>query len=168
MPSFRKRRVGWISQHPSIVTTHRSPLLHYNRNLKPLARELRSNQTDSERLLWSRLRRKQLLGIQFQRQRPLGPYIVDFYSPIANLVIEVDGSQHGEPSAKAKDEERDKWLKGQGLTVLRFNSREVLNELDGVVQIIYQQLQEAQDHPSQPPKQKTKPPFRKRGLGDFP
>ena len=125
-------------------------MLHYNRNLKPLARELRSNQTDSERLIWSRLRRKQLLGIQFQRQRPLGPYIVDFYSPIANLVIEVDGSQHGEHSTKAKDEERDKWLKGQGLTVLRFNSREVLNELDGVVQIIYQQLQEAQDHPSRP------------------
>jgi very-short-patch-repair endonuclease len=67
-------------------------MLRYNPNLKFLARNLRVNLTDSEQRLWSRLRRRQILGVQFYRQKPLGNYIADFYAPKVNLVIEIDGS----------------------------------------------------------------------------
>ncbi len=63
-------------------------MLRYNQNLKNRARQLRKNLTDSEKALWSRLRGKQVLGVQFYRQKPIGGYIVDFYAPTANLVIE--------------------------------------------------------------------------------
>jgi len=66
-------------------------MLKYSCSLKSKARRLRSELTDSESLLWSRLRRKQLMGVQFYRQKPVGDYIVDFYAPWANLVIELDG-----------------------------------------------------------------------------
>ena len=122
-------------------------MLHYNPRLKALARNLRSNQTDSEQLLWSRIRRKQVMGVQFLRQRPLGQYIVDFYSPKARLVVEVDGSQHHEPTNMKKDMERDQWLKDQGLTVLRFSGLEVLKELDGVLQVIYDKVKETLNIP---------------------
>jgi very-short-patch-repair endonuclease len=72
------------------------PMLRYDNHLKDTSRLLRKNMTDSERLLWSRLRRKQIAGMQFYRQKPIGKYIVDFYAPKAKLVIEVDGSQHME------------------------------------------------------------------------
>ena len=71
-------------------------MLRYNNRLKPKARDLRKNMTDSENVLWSRLRRKQLLGVQFYRQKPIGNYVVDFFAPRARLVVEVDGSQHME------------------------------------------------------------------------
>ena len=69
-------------------------MLQYNPNLKQIARRLRRETTESERMLWSHLRRRQLLDVQFYRQKPIGNYIVDFYAPKARLVIEVDGSQH--------------------------------------------------------------------------
>lgn len=72
-------------------------MLEYSRNLKEPSRELRKEMTEAEQKLWGHLRRKQILDIQFYRQKPLGPYIVDFYAPAAKLVVEVDGSQHHEP-----------------------------------------------------------------------
>ena len=69
-------------------------MLHYNKNLMKYARELRKNMTDAERLLWSKIRGKQLKGYQFYRQKILGNYIVDFHCPKANLIIELDGGQH--------------------------------------------------------------------------
>jgi very-short-patch-repair endonuclease len=79
---------------PSINTI---PMIEYRGSLRQLACNLRSNMTDSERKLWHHLRRDQL-GVRFYRQRILGPYIVDFYSPLARLVVEVDGDHHYEPS----------------------------------------------------------------------
>ena len=78
-------------------------MLHYKTHLKEIARSLRKNMTDSERVLWSRLRSKQILGLQFYRQKPIGGYIVDFYAPKAKLVIEIDGSQHMEAKHFEKD-----------------------------------------------------------------
>ena len=66
--------------------------------------------TNAERMLWSKLRRKQVLGIQFYRQKPIGNYIVDFYAPSAKLVVEVDGSQHLEPDHVEQDRRRDRYL----------------------------------------------------------
>ena len=94
--------------------------------------------TDSERALWSRLRRKQLTGVQFYRQKPIGNYIVDFYAPRAKLVVEVDGSQHLDAAHLLADNKRDAYLARQGLLILRFNNFQVLRELEGVVEAIYQ------------------------------
>ena len=109
---------------------------HYPENRIQLARKLRSQQTDAERLLWSRLRRRQL-GVRFQRQRPIGRYIVDFYCPAAALVVEVDGGQHFLEAGRHADAIRDSFLNSRGLQVLRFDNRQVLTRIDDVVGCIY-------------------------------
>jgi len=111
-------------------------MLRYNVNLKDKARELRKNFTDSERALWSRLRGKQLMGVQFYRQKPIGNFIVDFFAPRRKLVIEIDGSQHMQGDHIEKDKRRDEYLARLGLKVLRFNSRVVLEETDAVMESI--------------------------------
>ena len=115
-------------------------MLPYNPNVKHKARQLRKNMTNSERALWSRLRGKQLLGVQFYRQKPIGNYIVDFFAAKMKLVVEVDGSQHMETNHAKKDKRRDEYLTSVGLTVLRFNNREVLAETDAVIKIIYRSI----------------------------
>ncbi len=115
-------------------------MLNYNTNLKDTARQLRKHLTDSEKALWARLRNKQLLGIQFYRQKPIGEHIVDFFAPKAKLVVEVDGSQHRVGDQVQKDRIRDAYLASLGLKVLRFNSREVLKESDAVVEAIYRMI----------------------------
>jgi len=117
-------------------------MLRYKAQLKHRARQLRKNMTDSERVLWSRLRGKQLLSVQFYRQKPIGEYIVDFYAPRTKLVVEVDGSQHMEAEHVEKDKHRDEYLAAVGLRVLRFNSREVLEETDAVMEVIYSATEE--------------------------
>ena len=112
-------------------------MLRYNAHLKNKARLLRKNMTDSERALWSRLRGKQILGVQFYRQKPIGDYIADFFAPKTKLVVEVDGSQHMDGRQAEKDEQRDEYLAAVGLMVLRFNSREVLQETDAVMTVIF-------------------------------
>ncbi|MGH7966496.1 MAG: endonuclease domain-containing protein [Candidatus Binatia bacterium] len=121
---------------------------HYNSALKCSARTLRLNQTDSEQLLWSRLRRRQLLGVQFYRQKPLGNYIVDFYAPRARLVVEVDGSQHFEEGQTKYDQQRTTYLEHQGLQVLRFTNLEVLQEIETVVEEIFRVVQKRINPPA--------------------
>jgi len=106
---------------------------------------LRQKMTDSERILWHHLRGKQLFGVQFYRQKPIGKYIVDFYAPRTKLVVEVDGSQHMEGEHAQRDADRDEYLASLGLRVLRFNSREVLEETDAVVEVIYRTMAERLD-----------------------
>ena len=115
-------------------------MLKYSPKLKATGRQLRQNLTDSECALWRRLRGKQLLGVQFYQQKPIGNYIVDFYAPKAKLVIEIDGSQHLEAPHVEKDRERDEHLGRLGLTVLRINGRQVLKETEAVVELIYQTI----------------------------
>ncbi len=119
-----------------------STMLEYNKNLKHKARHLRSNMTDSEQLIWSRVRRKQVLGIQFYRQKPIGNYIVDFYAPAAKLVVEIDGSQHLEVEIREKDLQRTRYLENEGLRVLRFDNLQVLSEIDGVVEEIFRVVED--------------------------
>src|SRR4051812_22049351 len=108
-------------------------MLPYNRYLKPIACTLRSRGTKNERLLWSRLHSRQLLGAQFYRQKPLGPYIVDFYCSSANLIVELDGEYHKDPNQSAQDEIRDSALNGLGLRILRFDNGQVEHNLDNVI-----------------------------------
>jgi very-short-patch-repair endonuclease len=119
-------------------------LLKYNPHLKVKARALRRGLTDAEARLWLRLRRKQILGVQFYRQRPIGNYIVDFYAPKAQLVVEVDGAQHAELTQARHDSRRSEYLEQRGLRVLRFDDRQVLLELDAVVQEIFTALKHRQ------------------------
>jgi very-short-patch-repair endonuclease len=112
-------------------------MLRYDPKLKEKARRLRKHMTDGERILWNRLRAKQIGGVQFYRQKPIGNYIVDFYGPKVGLVIEIDGSQHREEVKAEKDRARDACMEKEGLKVLRFNSREVLKETDSVMEVIY-------------------------------
>ena len=112
-------------------------MLPYNRRLKPLSRQLRNDMTDAERRLWACLRRKQLGGLQFYRQKPLAGYIVDFYCAAAQLVIELDGSQHHAPEAIEYDRQRTRELEALGLRVIRFDNRQVLGELGAVLEVIW-------------------------------
>lgn len=114
----------------------------YRKSLKANAKKLRNNLTDAELKLWQLLRRKQLLGKQFYRQKPILNYIVDFYCAKAKLVIELDGSQHFNDNNRLRDEARDKALECLGLLVLRFDNRQVLLETDAVLNVIYKTIEE--------------------------
>ena len=114
----------------------RQPILKYNPKLKARARKLRSQMTEAEVNLWQQLRMRQVAGVKFLRQRPIGNYIVDFYAPEAKLVIEVDGGQHYKEKGLEYDEKRDGFLKGCGLKVIRFSNLDVLRNIEGVVEKI--------------------------------
>ena len=103
-------------------------------NLNKLARKLRKNSSDAERLLWKKLKSKQFEGLKFRRQQPIGKYIVDFVCLEKRLIIEADGGQHAEDSAK--DQQRDEWLKGEGFRVLRFWNNEILGNIEGVMESV--------------------------------
>jgi very-short-patch-repair endonuclease len=115
-------------------------MLPYSKSLKEYSRKLRRNMTDAEKLLWSKLRGRQLKGFQFNRQKPIGNYIVDFYCRKAKLVIEVDGSQHYQHDGREKDKVRDAYMSQLGLRVLRFSDRDVLVNIDGVFEVISRYL----------------------------
>ena len=110
--------------------------------LKHFARELRHAMTDAERHLWVWLRRKQIEGVQFYRQRPIGGYVVDFYAPAAQLVVEIDGSQHMEPKGQIYDDSRTAFLASRGIRVLRFDNRQVLMETRAVLEEILRVVRE--------------------------
>ena len=112
-------------------------MLQYGKHLKKFSRRLRSEMTDAERLLWSKIRGKQLKGFQVYRQKPIGRFVVDFYCPKAKLIIELDGGQHYSEAVQAKDESRDRYMVGGGLKVLRFSDKEVFENLRGVFEEIW-------------------------------
>lgn len=104
--------------------------------------------TDAELLLWKRLRSKQIHGLQFYRQKPILNYIVDFYCPSANLVIECDGGQHYTDEGLEADRVRDEALAELGLMVLRFDNLQILNEIDGVVEMVFEIVRQRLESPS--------------------
>ena len=113
------------------------------------SRELRNNSTPAERALWSQLSARKIAGVRFNRQFPIGPFICDFVSRTAKLVIEVDGSQHA--IGVEKDEARTAYLQSQGYRVIRFWNNDVLERMDGVVSEIERVLS---DMPSPSPSRK--------------
>jgi very-short-patch-repair endonuclease len=114
----------------------------YAPHLKEVSRNLRKKMTDAELRLWSYLRRKQVLGIQFHAQKPIGRYVVDFHAPQVNLVVEVDGAQHQDEQEIRADAERDEFLRHQGVMVLRFDDRQVLLETKSVLEEIFRTCSE--------------------------
>ncbi|MGD9691898.1 MAG: endonuclease domain-containing protein [Phycisphaerales bacterium] len=95
------------------------------------ASRLRRDLTPPERILWSKLRNKQLAGLKFRRQHQLGPYVADFYCPEVRLVVEVDGATHVQ--RRNVDAKRDGWMRANGIVVTRVTVREVMRNRDGVL-----------------------------------
>ncbi|GIW25845.1 MAG: endonuclease [Meiothermus sp.] len=93
--------------------------------------------TPAERKLWLVLRG---FPVRFRRQRPVGPYIVDFYCAEAGLVIEVDGESHYNEEGRVRDAKRDAYLQGLGLRVLRFTNLELLSSAEGVASVVERAL----------------------------
>ena len=104
-------------------------------------RELRRNETDAERLLWRLVRNRQLCGVKFRRQHPVGRYVVDFYCHEARLAVELDGGQHAEEDQMQRDCARTAYLDDRGVQVLRFWNGDVLKNPAGVLESIAEVLE---------------------------
>jgi very-short-patch-repair endonuclease len=104
------------------------------------ARRLRANGTSAEGTFWRYLRRLETKGTHFRRQVPLGRYVVDFACLTSRLVVEVDGSYHGEEANRSHDEKRTRWLEAEGYRVLRFWNNDITQNPSGVLQIIHASL----------------------------
>ena len=111
---------------------------------------LRKNQTDAEKMLWSKIRNKQLGGHKFFRQYGIGSYIADFYCPQLRIVLEVDGGFHYQKETIEYDNERERCMKELGIRTIRFTNLDVLKNIEGVYLSLLNEL---------PPT----PSFKKRG-----
>jgi very-short-patch-repair endonuclease len=129
-----KGRVGVGSQKEHYFMTEQ---IFNKPRYKQRRQDLRNNATAPEQKLWAVLRGKQM-GVKFRRQHGIGHYIVDFYCPERKLVIELDGESHFTDDAQVYDQERDTYLQGLGLRVLRFTNAQVVENLEGVYETIRQ------------------------------
>ncbi len=125
--------------------------LPYNKNLKQFSRQLRNNSTLGEVLLWNELKAGKMYGYKFNRQKPLGNYIVDFYCKKLSLVIEVDGSSHYSEEANIKDQKRQKILEDLSLYFLRFDDSEVKRDMLNVLGTIEAFILDFQEQGGNPP-----------------
>lgn len=105
-------------------------------SLKVYRKDLRNNGTSAEASLWLSLKEKQLEGRKFRRQHSVENYILDFYCPAKKLAVELDGAGHYTEEGMAYDEERTSFLEGFGIKVIRFENREVFDDLEGVLEEI--------------------------------
>ena len=114
--------------------------LYNDPSRKPDRRRLRKDATDAERKLWDILRNRQINGLKFLRQYSVGLYVLDFYCPEQRLAIEIDGSQHADIHGQGRDVQRDGYLKELNIRVIRFWNTDVLQNIEGVVQRLREEL----------------------------
>ena len=127
-------------RHPFYILLMPRRIIPYNPVLKERARQLRKNMTLAEVLLWKRLKGKQIRGYDFDRQRPVDEFIVDFFCKDLQLAIEVDGRSHD--FKEEADQRRQSRLEALGVHVLRFWDVEVKNDVGGVVERIEKWMDE--------------------------
>lgn len=120
----------------------RRKIIPYRSYLVLLAKVLRKNMTKAEASLWNQLKRKQIQSYDFDRQRPIDNYIVDFYCKELQLAIEIDGNTHDHPDQSVDDVERQKRLESLGVTVIRFTDQDVLRDMDYVIRAIEVTMEE--------------------------
>ena len=132
-----------MSQNPLSPLGERDRVRGMKRNNIEKCRKLRENQTDAEHKLWSILRNRQLSGVKFRRQFPIDRYILDFYSPEYKLGIEADGGQHYEDKGKKEDGWRTTDLAKYGVEIVRFSDLDILNNIDGVYEIIERAIKDS-------------------------
>jgi very-short-patch-repair endonuclease len=106
--------------------------IHTLPHLKTFRTHLRNNLTPAEAFLWKQIQRSKLEGRKFRRQHSIGNYIVDFYCSSEQLAIELDGNGHYEANQQLYDEERDLFLSYFNITVVRFENKQVFDNLEGV------------------------------------
>ena len=104
------------------------------------ARNLRSKQTDAEQLLWGLVRDRRFAGKKFRRQHPIGRYILDFYCHECRLVVELDGGQHNDEETRSRDDRRSRFLRKQGVRVVRFWNHDVLLQTDSVLESLWDEV----------------------------
>ena len=114
-----------------------------------MARRLRRDSTDVERILWFALRDR-LPGWKFRRQHPIGRRIVDFACPERKLAIELDGGQHNVDQQRRKDDRRTRWLGANGIKLVRFWNNDVTGNLQGVLEEIARVASELTPSPTLP------------------
>ncbi len=119
----------------------RRKIIPYNKSLRDLARKLRNNMTLSEKILWKELKGNRICGVDFDRQRPIDNYIVDFYCKDLMLAVEIDGEVHDNEEAKERDRSRQDKLESLGVRFLRFRSEEVIADLSNVTKTISEWIQ---------------------------
>lgn len=102
-----------------------------SRAVQQRAKELRQQMTPAEKALWQRLRRKQLNGLKFRRQHPLGPFIADFYCGAHRLVIEIDGGVHD--AQAERDQARTEQFEAYGYHVIRFTNAQIEQDIEAVL-----------------------------------
>src|SRR5262245_36421912 len=120
----------------------KSPIDRFHR---ATARRLRLNATDAEARLWRHLRRIPIAGTHFRRQVPIGPYVADIACMAARLIIEVDGSQHGDEANLVRDEARTRWFASKGYRVIRFWNNDLTTNMEGVLEAIYAAVHGSRD-----------------------
>jgi very-short-patch-repair endonuclease len=113
-----------------VTGTGRKPIDGFRKNA---ARRMRAAATDAEAHLWKHLRRHPMMGSHFRRQVVVGPYIADLACMAARLIVEIDGSQHGEQANAARDEARTTWFESEGYRVVRFWNNDIFTNIDGVL-----------------------------------
>ena len=112
--------------------------MHYNHENVKLARALRKNMTPWEQKLWHSFLK--VYTPRFQRQKPIGSYIADFYCSKGALIVELDGSGHMTQKAREKDRERTAYFESLGIYVLRFYNTDIDKNFNGVCEVIDQEL----------------------------
>jgi len=118
----------------------RRRLIHNLKSNTNRRKELRKNLTSAEALLWTNLKNSQLDGKKFRRQHSIGPFIVDFFCPECRLAIELDGDVHMTDQGAERDENRTEFLKRFNVRVIRFENREIFDNVEWVVEVIRQAL----------------------------
>jgi very-short-patch-repair endonuclease len=133
------------------------PAVKLHREIRNRSRSFRADMTPHERKLWFKLRELNRLGYHFRRQVPFQTYFLDFVEHGAKLVIELDGSQHGQAEHVRKDERRDAILRNEGYLVLRFWNHEVDGDPNAIMDTIVRHLRERSPHPKNPSDFSTSP-----------
>ena len=104
--------------------------LHNRSDMKPFRKHLRNHATSAEATLWTMLKNKQVGGLKFRRQNSIGKFVTDFYCPVLQLAVELDGEPHATPAGIEKDIKRDGYLNDHGITVFRYENRWVFEYPD--------------------------------------
>jgi very-short-patch-repair endonuclease len=144
MPGYRKRPRKNLPP-PLAGGGNQSNAMHsidWGRGKTSVSRQLRAEASEAEQKLWRLLRQKQLNGLRFRRQFPLGPYFADFVCLPVRLVVEVDGSQHGEETRVVRDEGRTAWLTRNNFRVIRFPVSAVMADIEMVIEGIEMAMQQ--------------------------
>lgn len=125
-------------------------IIPYNPKLKQFAKELRNNATKAEIILWQKLKRDQMYGYDFHRQKPIDNYILDFFCYELMLGIEVDGYSHEFLEVYQKDKKKEAVMKRLGIYVLRFSDHQVLKDTENVIRAIEHYILEYEKHTPNP------------------